>query len=174
MKTMLLLLAVSALASCSGMIRAAVRDVFDDLKCTIQCEGGAISTPVSFPWTSAILAGATFNPLTDWQYETPDFNGMVEILSRATAVGLLVTISSAGETLAQEGPVKSGGTAGVTPSDFDVKAVIGRVAPNQKIRIGYRNPTGGTITVDGILVLTPTGGARGGRRAPPRFSRRRR
>lgn len=174
MRTLLLLLAVSALASCSGMIRAAVRDVFHDLKCTLECELGAISTPVTFSWTTSIAAGATFNPLTDWQYETPDFNGMVEILSRATATGLLVTISSAGETLAQEQPVKAGGTAGVTPSDFDVKAVIGRVAPNQKIRIGYRNPTGGAITIDGMLTLTPTGGGRGGRRAPARFARRRR
>jgi len=175
MRTLLLLLAVSALASCSGMIRAAVRDVFADLKCTLECEAGAITTPVSFPWTSAILAGATFNPLTDWQYETPDFPGMIEVLSRATAAGLLVTISSAGETLMQEGPVKAGGTANVTPSDFDVKAVIGKAAPNQKIRIGYRNPTAGTITVDGIITLTPLGGGGGGRRrAAPRFSRRRR
>lgn len=119
-------------------------------------------TPVTFIWSQAITAGSTFNPLTDWQYETPDFAGMVEILSKATAVGLVETISSAGETLKQESPVQAGGTAGTTPSRLNTEPVTGRSAPLQKIRIGYRNPTGGTITVDGIIVLVPTGGARRG------------
>lgn len=137
----------------------------------------AVSTPVTFVWSFAILTGLTFNPLTDWQYETPDFDGMIEIFSRATAVGLLVTISSAGDTLQQESPVQAGGTAGTTPSRLNTEPVVGRAAKFQKIRVGYRNPTGGTITVDGQIILTPLGGRGGGsspRRAAPRFGRRRR
>lgn len=135
-----------------------------------------ISTPVTFIWSQAILTGNTFNPLTDWQYETPDFDGMVEIFSRATAVGLLVTISSAGDTLQQESPVQAGGVAGTTPSRLNTEPVVGRAAKFQKVRIGYRNPTGGTITVDGQIVLTPLGGrgGGGGRRAPARRGRGRR
>lgn len=133
-------------------------------------------TPVSFPWSQSIAAGATFNPLTDWQYETPDFAGMVEIFSRATAVGLVLTISSAGETLQQESPVQAGGTAGTTPSRLNTEPTVGRCAPLQKIRIGYRNPTGGAITVDGLIVLTPLGGGArrggGGRRFGGRRGRR--
>jgi len=127
-------------------------------------------TPVLLTWSQAILTGATFNPLSDWQYETPDFLGMVEVFSRATAVGMLETISSAGETLKQESPVQAAGVAGTTPSRLNTEPVVGKAAPLQKIRVFYRNPTGGTITVDGQVILTPLGGAsRGGvRRGPPR------
>lgn len=132
------------------------------------------STPVTFLWTQAILAGAVFNPLSDWQYETPDFDGMIEVFSRATAVGLLENISSAGDTLKQDSPVQAGGTAGTTPSRLNTEPVVGRAAKMQKVRIGYRNPTGGTITVDGQIILTPLGGRGGGaRRAPPRRKGRR-
>jgi hypothetical protein len=120
-------------------------------------------TPVTFLWSQSIAAGATFNPLTDWQYETPDFQGMVEIFSRATAVGLVETISSAGETLKQESPVQAAGVAGTTPSRLNTEPVVGRAATLQKIRIGYRNPTGGAITVDGQIILTPVGGGGGSR-----------
>jgi hypothetical protein len=131
-------------------------------------EAGIISTPVTFPWTQAMLTGSTFNPLVDWQYETPDFNGMVEIFSRATAVGLLVSISSAGDTLQQESPVQAGGVAGTTPSRLNTEPTVGHASAMQKIRVGYRNPTGGTITVDGQIILTPTGGRGGARRGPSR------
>lgn len=134
---------------------------------------GAISTPVTFTWSQSIAAGATFNPLTDWQYETPDFRGMIEVFSRATAVGLLETISSAGETLKQESPVQAGGTAGTIPSRLNTEPVVGKAEPLQKIRVFYRNPTAGAITIDGQIVLTPIGGGRGApRRAGGRRGRR--
>ena len=134
-------------------------------------------TPVTFPWSQSIAAGATFNPLTDWQYETPQFPGMMEVFSRATAVGLVETISSAGDTLKQEAPVQAGGTAGTTPSRLNTEAVVGRCQAGQKVRIGYRNPTGGAITVDGIIIVSPVGGTSSGgapRRSAPRPRRRRR
>jgi hypothetical protein len=130
-------------------------------------------TPVTFLWSQSIAAGATFNPLSDWQYETPDFNAMIEVFSKATAVGLVETISSAGETLKQESPVQAGGVAGTTPSRLNTEPVVGRAAPLQKVRIGYRNPTGGAITVDGQIIMTPVGGGRGGSRGAPRKGGRR-
>lgn len=132
------------------------------------------STPVTFLWSQSIAAGATFNPLQDWQYETPDFDGMVEIFSRATATGLVESISSAGDTLKQEAPVQAGGTAGTTPSRLNTEPVVGRAAKFQKIRVGYRNPTGGAITVDGQIILTPLGGGGGARRRAAPVRRRRR
>jgi len=138
----------------------------------VQLAMMAITTPVTWTWSQAILTGATFNPLTDWQYETPDFDGMIEVFSRATAVGLIETISSAGDTLKQESPVQAGGTAGTIPSRLNTEPVVGRAARNQKIRVGYRNPTAGTITVDGQIILTPLGGGGGARRRPA-FARRR-
>lgn len=137
-------------------------------------EVGAISTPVTFTWSQSIAAGATFNPLADWQYETPDVAGMIEVFSRATAVGLVETISSAGETLKQESPVQAGGTAGTLPSRLNTEPVVGKAAPLQKVRVFYRNPTGGAITIDGQIILTPLGGGGGGRRGGGRRSRGRR
>jgi len=103
------------------------------------------------------------------------FQGVVEIFSRATAVGLVETISSAGDTLKQEAPVQAGGTSGVTPSRLNTEPVVGRAQAGQKIRVGYRNPTGGAIIIDGQIILTPmSGGQRGGRAAPRRAAPRRR
>jgi hypothetical protein len=133
-------------------------------------------TPVTFVWNQSIAAGATFNPLQDWQYETPYFDGMMEVFSRATATGLLETISAAGDTLKQDSPVQAGGTSGTTPSRLNTEPVVGKCAKFQKIRIGYRNPTGGAITIDGQIILTPLGGGGGGggrRRASPIRRRRR-
>lgn len=131
-------------------------------------------TPITWVWTQSIAAGATFNPLTDFQYEQPPFPAMVEIFQRATAVGLLVTISSGGQTLQQESPVQAGGTAGSTPARLSTEGTVGKADPSQKVRIGYRNPTGGAITIDGLLVMTPLGSSRGGApgRSRPSFRRR--
>ncbi len=142
-----------------------------------------ISTPQQFPFSQAITTGATFNPLTDWQYETPDVECMVEILERATATGLVSACSSGGDTIKQEAPVQAGGTAGTTPARLNTEPITGRAHPGKKLRLAYRNPTGGTITVDGVVVLTPMhAGPGGGRRraivhraaAPIRYRPRRR
>ncbi len=135
---------------------------------------GVMVTPQKFDFSQLIAAGATFNPLTDYQYETPDVPVMIELLERATAVGLVSAISSAGDTIKQEGPVQAGGTAGTTPSRLNTEPITGKGQQFQKIRIAYRNPTGAGITVDGTVIITPIAGAtgRGGarRRAPPRLA----
>lgn len=112
----------------------------------------------SFPWSQSIAAGAVFNPLSDWQFETPDNDGVIEVFERATAVGLVSAVTAAGEALKQEGPVQAGGTAGTTPSRLNTEPIVGAVRKNQKLRVAYRNPTGGAITVDGFIVLTMKGG----------------
>jgi hypothetical protein len=141
----------------------------------------AITTPQQFPYSQAIAAGATFNPLTDWQYETPDVDVTVQILERATAVGLVSACSSGGDTIKQESPVQAGGTAGTTPARLSTEPITGKGHRGKKLRLAYRNPTGGTITVDGVVILIPGGayGGRGGgggprRRYRPMFSPRRR
>lgn len=108
----------------------------------------------SFPWSQSIAAGGTFSPLDSWNYETPPRPGVIKILHRATAVGLLATITSGADQLMQEGPVPAGGVAGQTPSEFNVAPIVDKIAAFDKQRISYRNPTGGAITVDGIIDLT--------------------
>jgi hypothetical protein len=135
-----------------------------------------IRTPVKFDISQLIGAGANFDALTGWQNETPDTDCMIEVLERATAVGLVSVLSSSNETLKQQGPVQSGGTAGVTPSRLNTEPITGKAPKFQKLRLFYSNPTGGGITVDLTVILTPLGGGGGGgvRRAAPVRRRKRR
>lgn len=139
---------------------------------------GNMEGPVEFTWSQSIAAGATFNPLEDWEYETPNIDGAVEVLERATAVGVVSQVKSGGATIKQEGPVQAGGTAGTIPARLNTEPITGKAFGSQKLRVAYRNPTAGAITVDGKIIFTPLGGGGGGgrrRSAPPaRRSRRRR
>lgn len=143
--------------------------------------GGGLQFPRNLPFTSSIAAGATFNPLTDWQYETPMEDCDIELIQRATATGLVGTLSSGGDTVMQEAPVPAGGTAGQTPARINVEPVIGHGHAGQKIRLAYRNPTAGAIVIDGIIIVSPKrlgrvgrgggGGGGGGRRGGRRIGR---
>lgn len=113
--------------------------------------------PVSFPFTASVGAGATYTPLTGWQYEYPDRNVRVEVLINATAVGLVVAIYSGGDTIQQEAPIQAGGTAGVIPSPLNTPAVTGLGRKSARLAINVRNPTGGAQTVNGIITLIPMG-----------------
>lgn len=109
----------------------------------------------SLIWSQAITAGSSFLPLQGWQYEYVPMGGSVRILHRATAVGMKVTITSGSDTLQESSPVPAGGTAGQTPPEFAVPPVDDEVAASDRLKISYTNPTGGTITVDGIILYTP-------------------
>lgn len=107
-------------------------------------------------WSQSIAAGAGFNPFDGWQLQFLPYPALVEVIHRATAVGLTATFTSGTDTLLQEGsPVPSGGTAGQTPSRLNIEPIIDRGAPGDQLILQYRNPTGGAITVDGIVNITP-------------------
>jgi len=140
---------------------------------------GGMEGPVQKAWSQAILAGATFNPLEDWDYETPDTDVGVEVIDRATAVGLLRTVKSGGLAIMQESPVQAGGTAGTIPNRLNTEPTVGEGFASKKLAVFYRNPTAGTITVDGYIVAVPKarsgfGGPRrtGGRGRGGRFRKR--
>jgi hypothetical protein len=111
----------------------------------------------AFYWSQSIAAGGTFNPLTGTNYQYPPRPGVVKYLHRATLVGLVATIVSGSDELLQEAPVPAGGTAGVTPSEFNVPPIIDSVRAGDLQTVRYRNPTAGAITVDGFVDYTPTG-----------------
>lgn len=106
----------------------------------------------SFTWSSAVTAGSTFLPLDGWQYEYVPRGGAIEIYQRATATGMVATITSGSDTLQEESPIQAGGTAGVTPSSLNTEAVRDFVAAGDRLKIRDRNTSGGTITVDGMIV----------------------
>jgi hypothetical protein len=105
----------------------------------------------SLIWTQSVAAGATYRPLDGWQYEYVPIGGRIEILHRATAVGMRVTITSGSDTLQERSPVPAGGTTGVTPSAQDVPLITDLVAAGDRLKILYENPTGGAVIVDGII-----------------------
>ncbi len=108
-------------------------------------------------WSQSVALGATFRPLDGWQYEYVPLGGAIEILHRATAVGMVATITSGSDTLQERSPVPAGGTAGVIPSVFDVPAVMDEVAGGDRLKILYENTTGGAINVEGVIDYKPAG-----------------
>lgn len=109
----------------------------------------------SFIYTQAILAGATFNPLTAWQYQYLPWPAEVTVLSRATAVAMVQVFTSGSETIVEESPVQAGGTAGVTPAPLNTPIQGWHAAAGDLLKLNYRNTSGGTITVDGIIEIVP-------------------
>lgn len=109
----------------------------------------------SLVYTQAIAAGATFDPLDTWNYQYAPAPGVITLIHRASGTGLLATVTSGSDQLLQEAPVPAGGTAGVTPSAFNVAPITDPVAQGDRLSIRYRNPTGGALTIDGVIDYTP-------------------
>ncbi len=108
-------------------------------------------------WTQSVAAGATFEPLTGWQYEYSPWGGHIEIVHDATDVGIVSTISSGSDTLQERSPLSAGGAAGVLPSALDQLPVSDDIAAGDRIKIFYENTTGGAVTCNGTIVLQPGG-----------------
>lgn len=102
-------------------------------------------------WVESVAAGAVYRPLDGWQYEYVPMGGTIEILHDASAVGMVVNISSGSDTLQERSPVPAGGTAGVIPSALDVPAIMDAVAAGDRVKIQYENTTGGAISVQGQI-----------------------
>jgi len=111
----------------------------------------------SFIWSQSVAPGATFNPLSNTNFQYVPRPGIVKYIHRATAAGLVATILSGSDELMQEGPVPAGGTAGQTPTEFNSPPIVDQVAAGDLQTVRYRNPTGGAITIDGIFDYTPVG-----------------
>lgn len=110
-----------------------------------------------FRYSQAILAGATFDPLVNWQYRYLPWPAGVAVISRATAVGMVNVLTSGSETIVEESPVQAGGTAGTTPSELNTPPDTWVAAGGDLLKINFRNTTVGTITVDGIIQVEPAG-----------------
>jgi len=110
----------------------------------------------SFTWTQSMAAGATFDPIdtAGWMYRYLPYPAIVEIIDNATATGIVVSRTFGSDTIQQESPLSAGGTAAVIPSRFAVEPIAEKANASDLIRINYRNPTAGAITVNGIIQIT--------------------
>lgn len=113
--------------------------------------------PVSFTWSSSVAAGAVFLPLDGWANEFAPFNGAIEVITDATAVGMVLTLTTGNETIQEESPIKAGGTAGVIPSALNTPVVVGAIRKGDRQKVKVRNTTGGAVTSNGIATLVPGG-----------------
>ncbi len=109
----------------------------------------------SFTFSSSVAAGATFRPLDGWQYEYLPWPAEVTVLSRATAVAMVNTYTSGSETIVEESPVQAGGTAGVIPSPLNTPVQGWMGAAGDRLKLAFRNTSGGAITCDGIIEVVP-------------------
>jgi len=109
----------------------------------------------SFIFSQSVLAGATFNPLTGWQYQYLPWPAEVSVLARATAIAMVQVFTSGSETIVEESPTQAGGTAGVTPSPLNTPVQGWHAAAGDLLKLNFRNTSGAAITVDGIIEIVP-------------------
>lgn len=110
----------------------------------------------SFTWTQAVAAGATFDPIdaAGWMYRYLPYPAVIEVISNATAVGVVQSLTFGSDTIQQESPVPAGGTAGVIPARLNTEPITEKGAASDLLRVVYRNTTGGPVTVNGIIQIT--------------------
>lgn len=109
----------------------------------------------SFTFSASIAAGATFEPLVGWQYQYLPWPAEVTVLARAVSVAVVNTYTSGSETIVEESPVQSGGTAGVIPSPLNTPVQGWMAAAGDLLKLRYRNTSAGAIVVDGIIEVMP-------------------
>lgn len=114
-----------------------------------------------FSWSASVAAGASFNPLevsgNTWKYNRAPYDALAEVIHRATAVGMVVAITTGSDEVQQESPVSAGGTAGVLTGRLNVEPVTFLAQQGDVMRVVYRNTTVGAINVDGTIELTRRG-----------------
>jgi len=113
----------------------------------------------SLSFSRSVGAGATDFPLASlaWAYEQLPYPAQVSIMLRTTAVGVLARIMAGSETVQDETPIQSGGTAGVTPSALNTTPTEFVAGAGDRLAVAIRNTTGGALTVDGVVRVDPLG-----------------
>jgi hypothetical protein len=114
----------------------------------------------SLSFSRSVGAGLTDFPLQAlaWAFETLPYPCAVRIFLRTTATGVLARIQSGSETVQDETPVQSGGTAGVTPSPLNTTPTEFLGPAGDRLSVAIRNTTGGALTVDGLVQIEPIPG----------------
>lgn len=109
----------------------------------------------SFSFSVDVVAGGTERPLDGWQYEYLPWPAEVTVLARAEAIGMVQVYTTGSETIVEESPSQAGGTIGVTPSPLNTPVQGWNAAAGDRLKLSYRNTTGGALFIDGIIEVTP-------------------
>lgn len=108
-----------------------------------------------FNFSRSVAAGATDTPLASWQFRFPPKAALLELMVNATAVGVVMNLTTGAESIVQsESTTSAGGTAGVLPARLNTEPIVDKVDPGEEIVLTLRNTTAGAITVNGVAVLT--------------------
>lgn len=108
-----------------------------------------------FTFTQSVGAGATYFPLSTWQFRQPARKAILEVMVNATAIGIVQNLTSGAESIVQaECPVQAGGTAGVMPARLNNEPAVDMVDPGDELVLTIRNTSGGAVTVNGVAILT--------------------
>jgi len=113
----------------------------------------------SLPFSRSVAAGAVDTPLAAlaWAYEQLPYPAQVTVLLRTTATGVLAALMAGSESIQDETPIQSGGTAGVTPSPLNTTPIEFVAGAGDRIAVRIRNTTAGALTVDGLVKVDPLG-----------------
>lgn len=108
----------------------------------------------SFTFSAAVAAGATYDPLENWNYRYLPYPALVEVIDNASAVGVTVVRTLGSDQVQQESPLTAGGTAGVIPNRLSVEPVVEKANASDLVKMFYRNTSAGPVTVNGIIQIT--------------------
>ncbi len=105
--------------------------------------------------SQSVPASAIVNITSGWQYEYLPWPARVKLLIKAAVATLKVTVFSGSETIQEESPVSSGGTAGTTPAELNTAPIIWDAAAGDRLKINVRSTDAAAQTVDAIIYAFP-------------------
>jgi hypothetical protein len=107
--------------------------------------------------SQSVAAGAVANIITGWQYEYLPWPARIKLLIRAPVTTLKLTVFSGSETIMEESPIQSGGTAGVTPAELTTPPIVFDAPAGDRLKLNVRSTDAGAQTVDAIIWAYPLG-----------------
>ena len=105
--------------------------------------------------SQAIAAGAVTNIISGWQYEYLPWPARIKRMVRAPVATLKLTVFSGSETIQEESPIQSGGTAGVTPAELNTAPIVWDAPAGDRLKLNVRSTDAGSQTVDAIIYAYP-------------------
>jgi hypothetical protein len=108
-------------------------------------------------WSRAILTLATDTPIQTlaWMFQYLPWPAACKVGQKTTAIGVTEAIFSGSQTIQETSVIQVVATAGVTPSELNTAFTYWKAAAGDFLKILNTNTTGGTLTVDGIIVVEP-------------------